>query len=198
MSITTISNVNHYVGESGDSKPTTGVPAGSRFFESDTGDTYLFDGGSTWFLVNQQLVSVLFSEDGALSLVHVRKTVTLTGAAGAGAAGAIALFTTTGRVLLDHVTAYIAAGVSAGGGTLAFGVTGLTTAIEAASNSVDGATGFLAAGAAPSAAKPDLLAGVPLAIAADVIATVGTADITGGTLVVDVWYRPDTDDGALS
>ena len=37
-----------YVGLAGDTKPTTGVPAGSVFIESDTGEKHIFDGQSTW------------------------------------------------------------------------------------------------------------------------------------------------------
>lgn len=37
-----------YIGLSSDTKP-SGVPAGSLFWESDTGNQYIFAGGSTWF-----------------------------------------------------------------------------------------------------------------------------------------------------
>jgi hypothetical protein len=39
--------VHQYVGTSGDTKPETGVPAGSTFIESDTGWTFIWD-GSAW------------------------------------------------------------------------------------------------------------------------------------------------------
>ena len=39
--VETISNADHYIGLSTDSKP-TGVPVGSTFWESDTDDTYRY------------------------------------------------------------------------------------------------------------------------------------------------------------
>lgn len=36
-----------YVGVAADTKPTTGVPAGSTFIERDTGKTFIFD-GTAW------------------------------------------------------------------------------------------------------------------------------------------------------
>jgi hypothetical protein len=49
MAVKLITSTNRYQGLSGDSKPTTGVPAGSTFYELDTGNTYIFD-GSSWVL----------------------------------------------------------------------------------------------------------------------------------------------------
>lgn len=46
MTITLVSSVNRYTGVAADTKP-TGVPAGSRFFERDTGSEYVYD-GSAW------------------------------------------------------------------------------------------------------------------------------------------------------
>lgn len=50
MAVVRVTSIHRYVGASGDSKPTTGVPAGSEFFESDTGLTYVFNGEATWTL----------------------------------------------------------------------------------------------------------------------------------------------------
>jgi hypothetical protein len=44
MAVTRISTPHHYVGVAGDTKPTDAVPAGSRFFERDTGLQFIFDG----------------------------------------------------------------------------------------------------------------------------------------------------------
>ena len=41
------SPVERYIGVSTDSKPTTGVTTGAQFLETDTGDTYTWD-GSNW------------------------------------------------------------------------------------------------------------------------------------------------------
>lgn len=52
MAITKLSQTDHsidtYGGNNADSKPTTNVPAGSRFFEYDTGEEFIFDGVTTW------------------------------------------------------------------------------------------------------------------------------------------------------
>lgn len=52
MAVTKLSPSDHsiekYGGLAGDSKPTSNVPAGSRFFEYDTGNEFIFDGVTTW------------------------------------------------------------------------------------------------------------------------------------------------------
>ncbi len=48
MTIVRTSTPHKYVGVNADTKPTAGVPAGSSFFEIDTGDEYFFDGTATW------------------------------------------------------------------------------------------------------------------------------------------------------
>lgn len=47
MVIKYLTKIKRYIGESGDSKPTEGVPAGSTFHETDTNDDYIYD-GSSW------------------------------------------------------------------------------------------------------------------------------------------------------
>lgn len=49
MAIKLISAFKRYIGLSGDSKPTDDTPVGSTFYETDTGNTYIFD-GSSWIL----------------------------------------------------------------------------------------------------------------------------------------------------
>lgn len=44
MTVTRVTTPHEYTGVEGDSKPTEGVPAGSRFFERDTGLWYVYDG----------------------------------------------------------------------------------------------------------------------------------------------------------
>ena len=48
MAIEKGTNPHVYAGLAGDTKPTTDVPAGSFFYESDTGEKHVFDGQSTW------------------------------------------------------------------------------------------------------------------------------------------------------
>lgn len=48
MAVVRITTPHHYVGVAADAKPAEDVPAGSRFFEIDTGLEYVFDGTDTW------------------------------------------------------------------------------------------------------------------------------------------------------
>lgn len=46
---TSAGQVNEYFGKSSDTKPSSGVPNASIFYEIDTGDLYMFDEDSqTW------------------------------------------------------------------------------------------------------------------------------------------------------
>jgi hypothetical protein len=44
MAVTRVATPHEYVGLAGDTKPTTGVPAGSYFTERDTGKQFVWDG----------------------------------------------------------------------------------------------------------------------------------------------------------
>jgi hypothetical protein len=46
MTVRIVTKIHNYVGQSVDTKPTTGVEAGSTFHELDTGDDYVFSGVS--------------------------------------------------------------------------------------------------------------------------------------------------------
>jgi len=46
MTVSLVTVINRYQGLSGDTKPTTGVPVGSTFYEVDTGDWFVWDGDS--------------------------------------------------------------------------------------------------------------------------------------------------------
>ena len=48
MTVSIVTSVQKYIGESGDVKPAT-PPVGSTFFETDTGSRYIFD-GVNWIL----------------------------------------------------------------------------------------------------------------------------------------------------
>lgn len=131
--------------------------------------------------------------------LRARKTITFTGAANLGATGAVPLFTLTGKVIIDRIVAVGSVDlVSAGGGTLALGVTGATTLLIAATTGTLITAGKLWLTNTPNAnglALPAALLGIP--IAQNIIGTVATANITAGAIVLDVWYTPITDDGAL-
>lgn len=46
----TIYTIQQYEGLSTDTKPTTGIPNGARFFEMDTAKTFMFDADSSSWL----------------------------------------------------------------------------------------------------------------------------------------------------
>lgn len=131
--------------------------------------------------------------------IWVRKTLTFTGAAGLGLVGAVPLFNLTGRVKVDHIIPHCTVDlVSGGGGSLALGVTGLTSLFLGATvaTTIDLGdwwvnTTPVAIAAAQIAAFKDIL------INASIIGTVSGFDITAGVIIFDVGYTPLTDDGAL-
>jgi hypothetical protein len=47
VTVTRIATPHEYVGVSGDAKPTSAVPEGSRFIERDTGHEFIWD-GTAW------------------------------------------------------------------------------------------------------------------------------------------------------
>ena len=53
-----LSNINRYIGIEADAKPSTRVPTGSIFVESDTGGKFIFNGAS-WEQVNPAISNVL-------------------------------------------------------------------------------------------------------------------------------------------
>jgi hypothetical protein len=130
----------------------------------------------------------------------VRKTLTLTGAAGLGlSASPIPLFNLTGAVWIEKIAGWgITTPTSAGGGTLALGVTGSTALFIAATTATTltaAKTWQTTTANATGLAVPAALANI--AIAASIIGTVATADITAGVIEFVVHYRPLSTDGAL-
>lgn len=129
-----------------------------------------------------------------------RKTSALDGAANNGqlAAPTITLFTVTGEVLIAALTATCTeTHVSAGAGTLVLGVTGNTTFFIAATTATDIAAGDYWIDATPT--EVNALA-VPAGfkdiwLTDNIIATVGTANITDGTIRYDCYWLPLSADG---
>lgn len=127
-------------------------------------------------------------------------TVTLTGAAGLGAVGAVPIFTITGEVLIERLVPYCTVDlVSAGGGTLALGVTGSTALFIAATTGtdIDAADFWVDAtpdpnGIALPAAMKDII------VTDNIIGTVATADITAGAIRFAVYWRPLSTDGLVA
>src|SRR3990167_959953 len=142
---------------------------------------------------------------------HSTKTITFDGAAGSGAVAAprtVNVFTITGRVLVHAMTQFCTEDVvSAGGGTLVYGVTGDTDAFIGTTTATDLVADEWWAAAAPPTASGVTLAdsvtgGITTsqrlkAISGNIFLTVGVADITDGTIVFDVIYTPLTDGARL-
>ena len=136
---------------------------------------------------------------------RVRKTVAFTGAAGVGAQGTVAVFAVTGRVLLHRMIAFCTEDLAGATATIELGATGFTAGIIAQTTATDIDNGefwqdatpqangrnFAAASEASSAPRDTLLS-------SGIILTVGTADITDGTIIFDAWWEPITDGARLA
>lgn len=136
-------------------------------------------------------------------LRHVRKTITFTGASGAGADGvAVPVFTHTGEYELVGMYVRVVTNLDGGTGSLGLGVTGSPNLwLEAYDQS--GIAGQWAWGGAwTSVYGMSLVQDLngtdgKLALDSDVFFT-PTGDVTSGSLRVNAWYRPITDNGALA
>ncbi|MBA4181989.1 MAG: hypothetical protein C0506_15465 [Anaerolinea sp.] len=146
-------------------------------------------------------------------LRHVRKTITFTGGAGAGAVGTVTVFTITGRVLVDTLTIFATTGLT-GTGFAVFSVGGAGAASAQSAYWVDqcdpntvATNDWVASGGAVTNSG---IAGAvstnpsngphsgPVALSSDLQITVIDDTITAGVLVFDCWYKPISDDGALA
>lgn len=184
MTVKQIAAIETHIGLSSDTKPSS-PPVGSTFFETDTGDTYVFN--SAWTRM-----------PAGLGWRIARKTIAFTGAAGLGAVGTVSFFTTTGAVLVRLIGGYCSEDLaSAGGGSLALGVVGSTSTFIAATLATDIDNGELWTDTAPSVAEAAPAATVEKLIAANIIGTVTTGDITDGTIEVAALWAPFSSNGSL-
>lgn len=118
----------------------------------------------------------------------ISKQVAFSGAAGNGAVGSVPLFTVTGDVIAT-VYATCSEDLAGATATLEVGVSGLTAGLIAQTVATD-----IDAGEVWKDTAPALIESLPtpsiIANGADIIATVGTANITDGTLTFYCAYRP--------
>lgn len=136
-------------------------------------------------------------------LRHVRKSITFNGGANLGNLGDdVPVFTTTGRVLITYLTMACTTSLTGSNSDTTLRITSsardqyaiprlLGDAVSGTIGSVEGgATGF----------GTDVTETIHTA--SNVVLAVedggAGADVTGGTIVIDAWYRPITDDGALA
>jgi len=129
-----------------------------------------------------------------LQMVVVRKRITFTGAAGAGAVGSVTIFTMSsgGAALIGFITAHVQTSLTGASATIALGVTGSTGLFIAATT----ATGLTTAAANWIDTTPDA-AGVALPAAmkdiqidASIINTIATQNVTGGVIDYTIGYIP--------
>ncbi len=127
---------------------------------------------------------------------YVQKILTLDGGAGTGATGAVPLFTVSGgAVLVNYIVGRATTNlVSAGGGSIALGVTGSTSLFIAATTATTlltsaefwVSTTATAIGLALPAPVKDIVTD------ANIIGTVTVGAITAGVLVIDVVWEAIT------
>ena len=131
-------------------------------------------------------------QNAAAAPTLIRASKTFTGAANLGAVGVNELFTVTGRVLVVALAPFCTEDLaSAGGGTLALGVTGNTAAMIAATTATDIDSGKVWVDATPAVGAEALPSALgPVLVNANIIATVATADITDGTIEFDCLWLP--------
>lgn len=145
----------------------------------------------------------------ATGLRHVRKTITFTGGANAGALGdTIPCFTITGRVMVVYGSAYVSTAFTCAAGAatgFSVGVTGHSISnpiLSALAGTADSATLGTWAAAEAFTETVAMVAQKMQPVAANIVGLVsdlgGGAAITAGVVVIDLWYLPITDDGALA
>lgn len=130
---------------------------------------------------------------------RVLKSITFNGEAGRGLAGSpVPLFTVTGAVYV-FVVGWCTSDLTIGdGATIAVGTANVTTGLIAQTTASTIDTGEIWFDATPAELKvSSSLGGGFIASGADIIATVGTDNITGGTLVFACFWTPLSTDGNI-
>lgn len=131
------------------------------------------------------------------------KSITFTGAANLGAVGNVPLFTTTGEVLVVYLVPFTVLTLTEAlaTATLALGVTNTTGLFIAATNAVNLTTGEFwteATGGGTAEAGIALPAALKeIAISSNIVGTVAAQAVNGGTLRLDVYWRPLSSNGLL-
>jgi hypothetical protein len=145
----------------------------------------------------------------ATGLRHVRKTIAFDGTANNGRLGDdVPCFSTTGRVLALFFAPYISEALVCSAPTLtqiylAVGAAGFPANIATGGWDFTGSTGVPDNGneqiaASGDTANRDSAKVITGNIVLRILDNGGGADITDGTIIVDCWYYPITDDGALA
>ena len=124
------------------------------------------------------------------------KTLAFTGAAGLGAKGAVPLFTVTGEVLVEKIVTFCSEDLAGAAATLELGVTGSVALFVAANVGTTIDVGEFVVSTTPTGNGIAVTAACKdIVITDNIIGTVAVADITDGTIRVDVYWRPLSSDG---
>lgn len=138
---------------------------------------------------------------------RIRKTITFDGSAENGAIGTVLVAAITGRVWIEKLTVFCTETLVGATATIELGhaafsgaICGSTTATAIAANDWWAGTVQLpgSMNQAMSASNNQIVSGLWKSMSQDIILTIATANITDGTLVIDLWFEPITDDGNLT
>lgn len=178
MTVVLIESISRYIGLSTDTKPTP--PAGSTFYETDTGITQIYDGsawqvgpeGSAWRLTRG---NYNFTDD-------------------TGATGAYTIYTVTGDIICQVFGVCDVALTSGGAATIELGVSGNTAVLIAQATATALILNEIWHDATPTTTVEQIdLDGTRnfvLAGGQDVILTIGGADLTAGDIDFYCLWRP--------
>lgn len=120
---------------------------------------------------------------------------TITYAAGTtGATGASTLFTVTGTVIVNIFAVCTSDLTSGGAATLEVGISGNTAALIAQTTATGIDSGEIWVDTAPATVEAPLTSKI-LTAGTDIIQTIATTTVTGGTLTYYITWNPISDDG---
>lgn len=128
---------------------------------------------------------------------RTQKTVTFTGAADLGAVGSVPYYTVTGDIYFK-LTGKVSVDLVGDTATLEVGVSGNTATIHGQETATTLDVGDVISSDAGQKVGVALGANVYfLGGGADIIGTVGTADVTAGAIVYSLLWRPASDDAMV-
>ena len=124
-------------------------------------------------------------------LIHVRKTIAFTGAAGLGEVGTVTVFTVTGVVLLEGRAAICSESLeqALATATIAFGTANSATAFMGTTTATALLAGEIWDDTTPTTAEFEDVSTGAYVVDSNIVVTVGSQNVTNGTIVFDVWYR---------
>lgn len=125
----------------------------------------------------------------------IRKTITFDGGTGSGATGTFAFLTTTGTVFVYMLNIHCVTGLTSSGGTISLGISGETAGLIALTTASDIDTGEQWTSNLPEKIGDPIM---NIILSDSVIATIATADITGGVLEIEVIFDALSADGMMS